>query len=267
LGKETGKPTGPLDHRGPPPKNTVLREHFSRDQDEINSESFDGNQETFAQTGHDNQRRCPWTRRRQDPGLVAPGSCRPKAYHRMLDEVGIYIYILFIGIHTLFDCVTRGYGDHSFLTRPKEDVKRWKRSPVGEEMDVCCLEVKEVEEGGVVHGGSGPRRGDSRGIGGEAVYEGSREDAGARRGKRSGEDAGREGLGGGSERGLAQCARRCGSRGGGVPVPSHAAGCRGVVGCRCEFRVMCLMIRTRAGWQISSSNRASDCTMIGRCTC
>jgi len=31
------------------------------------------------------------------------------------------------------------------------------------------LEVEEVEEGGVVHGGGGPRRGDSRGIGGGAV--------------------------------------------------------------------------------------------------
>jgi len=31
------------------------------------------------------------------------------------------------------------------------------------------LEVEEVEEGRVVHGGRGPRLGDSRGIGGEAV--------------------------------------------------------------------------------------------------
>jgi hypothetical protein len=29
-------------------------------------------------------------------------------------------HILFIGIRTLFDRVTRGYGDHSPLTRPKE---------------------------------------------------------------------------------------------------------------------------------------------------
>ena len=43
------------------------------------------------------------------------------------------INILFIGIRTLFDRVTRGYGDHSPLTRPKEEV--------------YCLEVEE----GVVH--------------------------------------------------------------------------------------------------------------------
>jgi len=56
--------------------------------------------------------------------------------------------------------------------------------------------VEEVEEGGMVHGGRGPRRGDSRGIGVEAVCEGEvREDAGAQRGRRSGEDAGRAGLG------------------------------------------------------------------------
>ena len=66
----------------------------------------------------------------------------------------------------------------------------------------------EVEEGGVVHGERGPRRGYSRGIGGRGCEGGVREDAGARRGKRSGEDAGREGLGGGPERGLARCARR-----------------------------------------------------------
>jgi hypothetical protein len=47
------------------------------------------------------------------------------------------------------------------------------------------LEVEEVEEGGMVHGGRGPRRGDSRGIGVEAVCEGEvREDAGAQRGRR-----------------------------------------------------------------------------------
>jgi len=39
-------------------------------------------------------------------------------------------------------------------------------------MHVGCLEVEEVEEGGVVHGGHGPCRGGSRGIGGEAVCEG-----------------------------------------------------------------------------------------------
>jgi len=42
---------------------------------------------------------------------------------------------------------------------------------------VCGLEVEEVEEGGVVHGGRGPRRGGSRGIGGEAVCEGRVRDA------------------------------------------------------------------------------------------
>jgi len=80
-------------------------------------------------------------------------------------------------------------------------------------MYVGGLEVEEVEEGSVVHGGHGPCRGGSRGIRGEAVCEGEvREDAGAQRGKRSGEDAGREGLGGGPELGLARCARRGGSR-------------------------------------------------------
>jgi len=34
---------------------------------------------------------------------------------------------------------------------------------------VGALEVEEVEEAHVVHGGRGPRRGDQRGIGGEAV--------------------------------------------------------------------------------------------------
>ena len=35
-------------------------------------------------------------------------------------------------------------------------------------MDVCCLEVEEEEEGRVVDGERGPRRGDARGIGGKA---------------------------------------------------------------------------------------------------
>jgi len=114
-------------------------------------------------------------------------------------------------------------------------------------MYVGGLEVEEVEEGGVVHGGRGPRRGDSRGIGGEAVCEGGlREDAGARRGKRSGEDAGRERLWGGPELGLAQSARRGGSERAGVL--GRTAGCRGVLGRRCEYENRCL-IRTRAGWQ------------------
>jgi len=34
------------------------------------------------------------------------------------------VYISFIGIRTLFDQITRGYGDHSPLTRPKEEVCR-----------------------------------------------------------------------------------------------------------------------------------------------
>jgi hypothetical protein len=38
-------------------------------------------------------------------------------------------------------------------------------------MYVGGLEVEEVEEGGVVHSGCGPRCGDSRGMGGEAVCE------------------------------------------------------------------------------------------------
>ena len=36
--------------------------------------------------------------------------------------VGLDRYISFIGIRTLFDQITRGYGDHSPLTRPKEEV-------------------------------------------------------------------------------------------------------------------------------------------------
>jgi hypothetical protein len=71
------------------------------------------------------------------------------------------------------DCVTRGYGDHSPRTRPKEEVTHGGRGRRG---DVCttlgALEVEEVEEVGVVgvvHDGRGPRRGDPRGIGGEAV--------------------------------------------------------------------------------------------------
>ena len=36
-------------------------------------------------------------------------------------------YMLFLGIRTLFDRVTRGYGDHSPLTRPKEEVTRGGR--------------------------------------------------------------------------------------------------------------------------------------------
>jgi len=38
-------------------------------------------------------------------------------------------------------------------------------------MYVGGLEVEEVEEGRVVHGGRGPRRGDSRGIGGEVTTD------------------------------------------------------------------------------------------------
>ena len=39
-------------------------------------------------------------------------------------------------------------------------------------MDVVGLEVEEVQEGGVVHGGRGPRCRDLRGIGGQAMCEG-----------------------------------------------------------------------------------------------
>ena len=53
-------------------------------------------------------------------------------------------------------------------------------------MDVCCLEVEDVEEGRVVHGGRGRRHGDAQGRGGQAVGEGGvREDAGAGLGERS----------------------------------------------------------------------------------
>jgi hypothetical protein len=51
-----------------------------------------------------------------------------------------------------------------YPSAPQEDV--------GEVADVGGLEVEEIEEGGVVHGGHGPCRGGSRGIGGEAVCEG-----------------------------------------------------------------------------------------------
>ena len=37
-------------------------------------------------------------------------------------------YISFIGIRTLFDQITRGYGDHSPLTRPKEEVTHGGRA-------------------------------------------------------------------------------------------------------------------------------------------
>ena len=58
-------------------------------------------------------------------------------------------------------------------------------------MDVCCLEVEDVEEGRVVHGGRGRRHGDAKGIGGKAVGEGGvGEDAGAGLGERSGGEAG-----------------------------------------------------------------------------
>jgi len=82
--------------------------------------------------------------------------------------------------------------------RPKEEVTHGASEDVGDEMYVGGLEVEEVEEGG----GSGraraagPCRGGSREIGGQAVVG---EDAGAQRGKRSGEDARRERLGGGPE--------------------------------------------------------------------
>ena len=53
------------------------------------------------------------------------------------------------------------------------------------------MEVEEVEEGRVVHGGRGRRHGDAKGIGGKAVGEGGiGEDTGAGLGERSGEDPG-----------------------------------------------------------------------------
>jgi len=120
-------------------------------------------------------------------------------------------------------------------------------------MYVGGLEVKDVEEGVVVHVGRWPRRGDSRGIGGKEVCEGGgREDAGARRGKRSGEDASREGRGGGPERGHDVpdgAARR------GPAFSFRVLDAEASFGRRCDFRVICLMIRTRAGRQIRSSNK------------
>jgi len=77
-------------------------------------------------------------------------------------------------------------------------------------VDVGGLEVEEVEEGGVDHGERGPRRGDSRG---GSVRGGGQGGCRGAAGERSEEDAGREGLGGGQERQLARCARRCGSKG------------------------------------------------------
>jgi hypothetical protein len=56
--------------------------------------------------------------------------------------------------------------------------------------------VEEVEEGSMVHGGRGPSRGGSRGIGRKSVCEG-----------KVGEDAGRGGLGLGVELGIARCIR------------------------------------------------------------
>jgi len=38
----------------------------------------------------------------------------------------------FIGIRTLFDQITRGYGDHSPLTRPKEEVTHGERCRITE---------------------------------------------------------------------------------------------------------------------------------------
>ena len=53
------------------------------------------------------------------------------------------------------------------------------------------MEVEEVEEGRVVHGGRGRRHGDAQGRGGQAVGEGGvREEARAGLGERSGEKSG-----------------------------------------------------------------------------
>jgi len=72
---------------------------------------------------------------------------------------------LYIGIRTLCDRATRGYGDHSPLARPKEEVTHGGRGRRGGRCR--WLEGGEVEEGGVVHGERGPRRGNSRGLGEE----------------------------------------------------------------------------------------------------
>ena len=80
------------------------------------------------------------------------------------------------------------------MTTPPSRGRRKKRrteEDVGEDADVGALEVEEVEEGRVVHGGRGRRHGDAKGIGGKAVGEGGvGEDAGAGLGERSGEEAG-----------------------------------------------------------------------------
>ena len=84
---------------------------------------------------------------------------------------------------------------------------------VGELPDIGSLEVEEVEEGGVVHGGRGPSRRGLRRIGGEAMCEeGGRGGGRGAEGGENGEDAGREGLGHGAELGLARRARRGGLR-------------------------------------------------------
>jgi len=48
-------------------------------------------------------------------------------------------YMLFFGFRTLFDSVTRGYGDHSPLTRPEEKVTY--EEDVGDGAYVGGLEV------------------------------------------------------------------------------------------------------------------------------
>ena len=58
------------------------------------------------------------------------------------------------------------------MTTPPSRGQRKKRrtaEEVGEEVDVGGLEVEEVQEGSVVHGERGPRRGNSREIRGEGV--------------------------------------------------------------------------------------------------
>ena len=50
------------------------------------------------------------------------GACKNIVLMRQWARGGVYIVISFIGIRTLCDQITRGYGDHSSLTRPKEEV-------------------------------------------------------------------------------------------------------------------------------------------------
>jgi len=63
------------------------------------------------------------------------------------------LYILFIGIRTLFDRVTPGYGDHSPLTRPKEEVTHGGRGRRG---GGCRCNMNMVAQGPQQRCASGP---------------------------------------------------------------------------------------------------------------